>query len=298
MKLLLALDGSPNSQFALQQACARPWPIDTVIGVLSVVDPKSFDVSPAELPARIKAETEIAHQLVLEAAARLNRNQVETTTLVAEGDPRSVIIKYARLWSVDTILMGALGKSQIPKFFMGSVAKAVLRESPCSIWIARPRAEAPLPSPSVGMRVMIATDGTAEAQAAIDSVANYPWPAGSLFYVVTVAEPARSLAAHWAEPSELSSKIAPEVLEQAQVAIRAAFKSLEGNEYGLSSSVLVGYAKEAILEEAANWNADIVVVGTRGWNGIDRIRLGSVSDAIAIHAPCSVEIVRHCTLSE
>ncbi|HNG93506.1 MAG TPA: hypothetical protein PLB32_11960, partial [Acidobacteriota bacterium] len=62
MKLLLALDGSPNSQFALQQACARPWPIDTVIGVLSVVDPKSFEVSPAELPARVKAETEIAHQ--------------------------------------------------------------------------------------------------------------------------------------------------------------------------------------------------------------------------------------------
>ncbi|HNB70311.1 MAG TPA: universal stress protein [Acidobacteriota bacterium] len=53
-----------------------------------------------------------------------------------------------------------------------------------------------------------------------------------------------------------------------------------------------------MLEEAANWNADIVVVGTRGWSGIDRIRLGSVSDAIAIHAPCSVEIVRHCTLSE
>lgn len=54
----------------------------------------------------------------------------------------------------------------------------------------------------------------------------------------------------------------------------------------------MGTPEEAILDEAEKWDADLIVVGSHGFKGLDRFLLGSVSHDVAIHAPCSVEIVR------
>jgi nucleotide-binding universal stress UspA family protein len=59
-----------------------------------------------------------------------------------------------------------------------------------------------------------------------------------------------------------------------------------------SLSVLLDGPKETIVKEAAEWGADLVVVGSHGHSAISAFLLGSVSEAVAIHAPCSVEVVR------
>ena len=48
----------------------------------------------------------------------------------------------------------------------------------------------------------------------------------------------------------------------------------------------------AILSSAEEWRADLVVMGSHGRRGFDRIVLGSVSETVALHAKCSVELVR------
>ena len=48
----------------------------------------------------------------------------------------------------------------------------------------------------------------------------------------------------------------------------------------------------AILESADQWKADVIVMGSHGRRGLDRIVLGSVSESVALHAHCSVEVVR------
>jgi nucleotide-binding universal stress UspA family protein len=63
----------------------------------------------------------------------------------------------------------------------------------------------------------------------------------------------------------------------------------------LSSEILVDRADEAIIKTAKAWDADLIVVGSHGYRGIKRFLLGSVSQAVAFHAPCSVEIVRRKT---
>jgi nucleotide-binding universal stress UspA family protein len=59
-----------------------------------------------------------------------------------------------------------------------------------------------------------------------------------------------------------------------------------------SEAVDVGDAKTKIVDTATDWPADLIVLGSHGWKGLNRFLLGSVSDAVARHAPCSVEIVR------
>ncbi len=60
----------------------------------------------------------------------------------------------------------------------------------------------------------------------------------------------------------------------------------------VSTHVLEGIPKVAILEEAQNWGADLIMLGSHGYGATLRFLLGSVSHAVALHAPCSVEIVR------
>jgi len=54
----------------------------------------------------------------------------------------------------------------------------------------------------------------------------------------------------------------------------------------------MGAPSRMIIESATNWGADLIVVGSHGRGFWGRVMLGSVSDAILHHAPCSVLVVR------
>ena len=57
--------------------------------------------------------------------------------------------------------------------------------------------------------------------------------------------------------------------------------------------MIEGPPKLVILEEAEKFGADLIVVGSHGYGFVERFLLGSVSQAVAVHAKCSVEIVRN-----
>ena len=59
-----------------------------------------------------------------------------------------------------------------------------------------------------------------------------------------------------------------------------------------SISVLLVEPESVIEVEAAKWEADLIVVGSHGRRGFNRLLLGSVSEAVALHAGCSVEVIR------
>ena len=57
-------------------------------------------------------------------------------------------------------------------------------------------------------------------------------------------------------------------------------------------SQLTGNPGRMICELADNWSADLILVGSRGLKGLKEMFLGSVSNYVTHHAPCSVLIVR------
>jgi nucleotide-binding universal stress UspA family protein len=66
----------------------------------------------------------------------------------------------------------------------------------------------------------------------------------------------------------------------------------------IETMVVDGSPKEVIVEEAEKWDADLILIGSHGYGNVKRFMLGSVSQAVATHAPCSVQIVRACKVAE
>ena len=83
-------------------------------------------------------------------------------------------------------------------------------------------------------------------------------------------------------------------MKLAQDAVASAVRILEKSFANISESisVLLERPHTLILKEARDWNADLIVMGSHGRQGADRFLLGSVSEAVATHAHCSVEIIR------
>lgn len=153
------------------------------------------------------------------------------------------------------------------------------------------------------MKILLATDGSEFGEEAVREVARRPWPAGSevrVAYVVeTTPQPAPEM---WAGSYEdYSGELNQWKRAQGRRALETAMRILDAREdkaLKVTAETLTGQPKRLIPEEAEGWGADLVVVGSHGYGFWDRLLLGSVSQAVASHAPCSVEIVRRRECSE
>ena len=290
MKILVGLDPSKASQLALDEVAWRPWPMGTSIEVLTVVDlSQPWTLTPVAEQAEASAQ-----DLAGRGAARLRAQGLQADGLALSGDPRTVILDRAAATAADLIVVGARGVSALERFLLGSVSGTILKFAACSVEVVRanPRREASR------FRVLLAVDGSEGSQNAARSIAGRPWPAGTEVRVLSAVELGlTALQAAFEIPALDAAHLEEQrgrAMERAQKAIAMARGILEpaGLRVSESISVLVAHPKEIILDEASGWAADLIVLGSHGYRGIDRFLLGSVSEGVATHAPCSVEIVR------
>jgi nucleotide-binding universal stress UspA family protein len=149
------------------------------------------------------------------------------------------------------------------------------------------------------MKILLAIDGSTASQEAVKAIVNRPWPAGAEVKVISVVElhlappPGSMLVpdSHYLKLLTAYQRAASEAVKRAEESILAS-NTKRKHPIRVETQVIIGYAKEAILDEAKNWNADLIVLGSHGYGGVKRLFLGSVSLAVASHAPCSVEIIR------
>ena len=285
--ILLAVDSSAASQAAVRELAARPWPERTTVVLLSVVDPTYTWNAPGLKESLFKA----AEELVRCASEPLKSSGIELTTLVLTGDPKAVVVDHARQIGADLVVIGSHEASDVMRFLLGGVARTVVRFAPCSVEIVR---VAPGPGPR---KILLATDGSECSEAAARSIAARPWPAASEVRIISVVE----LSAAWfrtpypayCDPKAMGD-LRGEAMKRAQEAVMAAELIVTSAALPASGTVAVPSAspKELILNEAAEWGADLIVVGSHGRRGASRFLLGSVSEAVAFHANCSVEIIR------
>ena len=144
------------------------------------------------------------------------------------------------------------------------------------------------------MKILLAIDDSKFSEAATQALLERPQSKDTEVRVLHVVEPAGLYLAGemGAQVPDLSG-VWEARLEQAKELVARTAERLRGAGLKVSTSVEEGDPKARILDCAAAWSADLIVVGSHGRKGLNRFLLGSVSEAVARHARCSVEIVRN-----
>ncbi|MGB7846196.1 MAG: universal stress protein [Candidatus Acidiferrum sp.] len=290
MRILVGVDGSSSSGAVIEEAASRPWPAGSEFAVVQVVDPFFFPKAPLLLE-EAKKNTELT---LAEQAKPLVDAGWQVSINVILDNPRHALPRAASEWKAELVLLGSHGRGAVGRLLLGSTAQAVLRHAACSVEIVRRAQKEETGSALEGMRVLIPTDGSEYAEAALQSVADRPWPTGSEFKIIASPEYPVLVGEYPYYAPEQLADLLKNSREHASESAKAGAGLLA--KAGLKVSSEVTEPKEtpahAILSSAEKWSADLIVMGSHGRRGFDRLILGSVSETVALHAKCSVEVTR------
>jgi nucleotide-binding universal stress UspA family protein len=144
------------------------------------------------------------------------------------------------------------------------------------------------------MKILLAVDGSESSRAAVEEVGRRPWPNPSEVRIVTAEPPIEASLLTDAADSGVFDELVKQQSEFAGARLEEAAGLLRTRAPHLlvTTARITGRPKDVIVDDAERWGADLIVLGSHGYGALRRFLLGSVSLAVALNAPCSVEIVR------
>lgn len=294
MRVLLAFDGSPDAAQAAALVGAIAWPPDSTLRVVSVIEPTPMLVTTPWVPGELAApgfEARVAAYFGAEqdsVVQRLVAPHRAVDGAVMRGRPASVIVDEARVFGADLAVVGSRGHGTVATLALGSVSSEVVDHAPCPVLVAK--------RPGLS-RVLFASDGSPAALAAEAVLTRWPIFDGVPIRVVSVAEvvepwhtgiaPTMYTQVVEAYAHDLKEARAEHtrIGDESVARLRAAGRDAE-------PELRTGDAAAEIIGAAADRDADLVVLGSRGRTGLTRLLLGSVARNVLHGGTASVLIVR------
>ncbi|MBX3306880.1 MAG: universal stress protein [Nitrospira sp.] len=297
MRILCAVDGSEHSQWGIQALEAFAGQAPDQVVLLHIIDQPSLQAAMNKNPvarkralaAMEKAGTTLLHDAA--RAARLALGQAATRprtkfqTILAHGPIAQTISRTARRLKADLILMGSRGLSDIHGFLLGSVSRQVAATAPCPLLVVKQPLTALL-------RVAIAVDDSKPSRAAARFLRSRILPESSMVTILTSMEsPVTDFAARYLSESQLAELKRP-VMERATRLVNGLRDEFIKDGFSVVTQVQMDHVIDTIVKHVEASHDQLLVIGSRELTKSERLYLGSVSESLLRHAPCSVLIVR------
>lgn len=302
MKVFIGVDGSEGAREAVLQAARLLAPErDAVVFYHAPLGghlPGERRLSPELVE---KMHRSLAQAVFDDATALLPAElQGRVERVAGAHGPRQGLVQAAIEAHADLIVVGARGLSRLQRLLVGSVSNAVAHESPLPVLVVRPHGERPAAAP---LRVLLAHDGQPISHRAAELASQLCWPAGTVGRVVSVVETVFGVElpewlAHRARDTETDAMAAAWIREHEgrKAAQARALLELENRLAGPFTDrppiLLEGDPAEHILRTIQAEAIDLVILGGRRLTSTSRLLLGSTSQKVLAHAPCSILLVR------
>jgi nucleotide-binding universal stress UspA family protein len=292
MNLVLGLDGSSHSIVARDLVAGQRWPAETIVHLVGAYEVpidwsggygNSMDwVGDAEDAIRDELTERLGSLSEPLAAAGL-----VTRVVAARGRPADVLLDAANTVDADLVVVGSRGLGSLRAMVLGSVAAEVAASAKCSVLVARA---------STMSRLLVATDGSGAMAHLVGHLGRWGFAAGLPADALAVAvpdSPAYELMVSLYTLGDDRLERQQETLAR-KAETDAERMAAELGRIGIQAEAITrsGDPAAVIVAEAERRGADLVVVGSRGLTGIDRLLLGSVARNVLSHAHCSVLVVR------
>jgi nucleotide-binding universal stress UspA family protein len=293
-KILCPIDFSPGSQQAMRAAVrlASQSDAELVLAHAWYVPPMAFagdSVLSPEVMQELNDDAQAAIDRAAHEAAALGARRLSTKLLA--GMPRHEIGKLLEHDpAFDLVVLGTHGHTGLERVLLGSIAENVVRHAPCSVLTVRPDRE-----PGPFARVLCPIDFSDASQHAVDLAAQLVQPgaesasAGAGITLLHVIDPP---AVYTRGPRALDlvrdlDRYATEHLDQwaARLAAQTSAPVAKRSRVGHPGAELL-----AVLDEPPPF--DLVVTGSHGRVGLERMLLGSVAEKLVRHAHCPVLVAR------
>jgi nucleotide-binding universal stress UspA family protein len=279
--LMVPLDGSDQAEqalpFAVRLARASGARVALVRSVLGP-PPSGFDWERQQLDAVREAEAYIA-----DAAAKV-ATRVEVITSTPYGEAVHALLESVQQVQADAIVMTTHGRTGFSHLLHGSVAEAVLAQSPVPVYLVhtRDRDEVTGPADPNSARILVPLDGSPFSEAALPVALHMLGPAGEIVLVTVVAPPdhverdeAGRVRAYLDQQEESFKRDAFDYL-------REVLAQLTKNDPDLhvTIDIRVGDPAAGIVMAEVDRGADLVVMSTHGRTGFGRAMMGSVAGEV------------------
>jgi nucleotide-binding universal stress UspA family protein len=284
-RILLSTDGSEYSEGAVREAIRLAKKCSSTLTVLSVLDynPEFDTVAPQIIEKREKD----AREHLDAVKARAEQEGVDCTTVVRKSeDPYQDIVAEAVKSKSTMIVMGRRGRTGLKRLMMGSVTARVIGHAPCNVLVVPKAAQLEFKN------IVVATDGSKYSAAAVsEALGLAKWNRSTLTVISVV-------------PSELMTPtdidftmtqrelIVEKDMHEAEKNAKAVKEAAQKEGVTVKAFVLSGRPADAIIETAQEKNADLIVLGSHGRTGVERLLMGSVAERVIVLASCPVLVVK------
>lgn len=284
-KLLLATDGSLFSEGAIREAIRLAKKCSSKLSALSVIEtnPEYAAIAPQLLEKAEKA----AREHLESVKAQAKKEGVDCSTSILEGeDSYNYIAEEAAKNKIAMIILGRRGRTGLKRLAMGSTAARVIGHAPCNVLVVPKAAIVEFKS------IVVATDGSPYSTAAASEAIGIAKKNSSKLTVISV------VPAELATPTDVDfaatglELLAEKEMQAAEKNAKAVKEAAQKEGVAVQAFVMTGKPADAIIETAKEKNADLIIVGSHGRTGIERLLMGSVAERVIVMSSCAVLVVK------
>lgn len=269
-KILVADSGNGKAQEMVKVLLDIPPLRESSITILHVV-PEQIT------PGSLTEKWEEGGKLLAQALESLKLDPTKVSTILRQGDPKTVVCQVAEEIDTDLIVMGSRGLKRLQSILQNSVSQYVFQLSSRPMLLVKDDIFVKRIN-----RVMVAYDRSAAAQQCLDTALNLARNIKGVQLILA------HIGKDSVEPAATDPVLAPAIA-------RAKTLGIETRCYSTA-----GTPGEAICQIAEQSNADLLILGSperrpsiaKSLPDLDRLLGSSISDYVRVQAPCPVLLLR------
>ncbi len=306
MKILFPIDGlhTATSTAASTYLISRRWESGTKIKVIAVVKPHESLLAMFGKFGQSVEREQFLYQYGLSCSGYATELQkelphCEVTFELLEGDPADMILQEAENWKCDLIILGSHDRQSLKRRLLGGVSHAVSSHANCPVMIAKhPLHDEPHEISPRMTRVLVPCDGSHSSIAALKWIAGLHWHEETEVVFLAVIDQMKEKYAKESDPQKATDIMflwqeRRQHLQQSLTELADHLERVSELKH-IDVKIIAGDPREAIVQHANEWRADLIVIGSHGHTRLSMLFLGSVAQAVVTHAHCAVEIIKTC----
>jgi len=290
-KILVPLDGSAFAEFALPPAMTLARALPAELDLVTVQDPVptfafgEWDTNPEEW------RQDYLHEVVQRVSGA---SGIEPETRIRVGAVEQELVDDVSESDVDLVILATHGRGPVSRFWLGSVADAMVRHSPMPVLLVRPEddEEPDLSDRELFDDILVTLDGSDEAETVLEHVATLAEIADARVRLLQVVHyPTELVSAYPPHTVQMNEEMVEEGKRRAERYLDGIAEELAGRGLDVETGTRVDvHPAQGIVHEVQETGPDLLAMTTHGRGGLSRTFLGSVTDKVvrAVHTPLFV----------